>query len=468
MCIRDRPSGDYHKDKKEHGNIYHHVKGTHAIKDHYGKDRKTPYIQIGGSGLHHTDKDHGKLGTKSLNGDTQYRMRVKYHGKNKKTGKVNYSHTVVLGLKNHKKSHVDLDHHSGDIGKKHAMNEARSPLQKLKDFDKMRVFVGKKAIFKSNEKKKEGTKKMSNEKQINQEEIELQEVLTLIQRMKRSRTMRRYSKKIARRKSILSKRIAPKKNLAMRARRAAVRLARKKYAGKKGQRYQSLSVGDKMMVDKRIATKKAIIGKIAKRLLPKVRKAELTRLRSKKKKKVVPVKGSQAREQFDYENQLWEFVEQFDNIKVKDLEAIEEKANKSGEDIITLMEVFDRGLEDWDETMDKSPEQHAFNRLNSFIANGKARELDDDLTEGKLQDADKAKEAGWEAASKAATRKLNRSPQRQEYMRKRLASVKRTQRKQAANEDRDAGVSPALQKALDAVGKTVSYTHLTLPTSDLV
>ena len=81
-------------------------------------------MQIGGSGLHHTSKDHGKLGTKKLNGNTQYRMRVKNHGTNKKTGKVKYSHTVALNLKDHEKSHIDLDHHSSDIAKKHAMNEA--------------------------------------------------------------------------------------------------------------------------------------------------------------------------------------------------------------------------------------------------------------------------------------------------------------------------------------------------------
>jgi hypothetical protein len=104
-----KPSGDYQKDRKEHGNLYHKVEGTHAIRDHYGKDRKTPYIHIGGSGVHHTDADHGKMGTKALNGDTQYRMRVKYHGTNKKTGKVNYSHTAVLNIQNHKKSHIDLD-----------------------------------------------------------------------------------------------------------------------------------------------------------------------------------------------------------------------------------------------------------------------------------------------------------------------------------------------------------------------
>ena len=115
-----KPSGDYHKDLKAHGNLYKPISGTDAIRDHYGKDRKTPYIQIGKSGLHHTDKDHGKIGTKALNGDTKYRMRVKYHGKNK-AGKVNYSHTVLFNLINHKPSHIDLEHHAADIAKKHAM-----------------------------------------------------------------------------------------------------------------------------------------------------------------------------------------------------------------------------------------------------------------------------------------------------------------------------------------------------------
>lgn len=118
-----KPSGDYESDRKEHGNLYHTVKGTKPITDHYGKDRKTPYIQIGKSGLHHTDKDHGKIGTKQLNGDTQFRMRVKRHTMNKTTGKVNYSHTILFNLKNHQGSDIDLDKHSEELGKKHGMKK---------------------------------------------------------------------------------------------------------------------------------------------------------------------------------------------------------------------------------------------------------------------------------------------------------------------------------------------------------
>ena len=117
------PSGDYHKDRKEHGNHYINHKGTGPIRDHYAKDRNTHYIQIGKSGLHHTSSDHGKFGTHELNGNTRFRVRVKSHGRKKvngvKTNQHNYSHTVTMELKDHKPSHIDLDHHSEKLGKEH-------------------------------------------------------------------------------------------------------------------------------------------------------------------------------------------------------------------------------------------------------------------------------------------------------------------------------------------------------------
>jgi hypothetical protein len=113
-----KPSGDYHTDLKM-GNVYHTVKGTQPIRDHYGKDRKTPYMQIGGSGLHHTSSDKGKIGTKPLNGNTQFRARFKARGTDKATGKRKYGALVVLSLKDHQPTHVDLDKHAKDIAKTH-------------------------------------------------------------------------------------------------------------------------------------------------------------------------------------------------------------------------------------------------------------------------------------------------------------------------------------------------------------
>jgi hypothetical protein len=103
-----KPSGDYHKDLQM-GNVYHTHDDAEPIKHHYGKDRKTNYIQIGGHGFYHTGKDEAKLGSPELHGKTQLRARMKNRGTDKKTGKTKYGALVVMGLKDADKSHHDLD-----------------------------------------------------------------------------------------------------------------------------------------------------------------------------------------------------------------------------------------------------------------------------------------------------------------------------------------------------------------------
>jgi hypothetical protein len=103
-----KPSGDYHKDLKM-GNVYHTEKGTKGIQAHYGKDRKTPYIHIGGHGTYHTGSDVAKTGVPELSGNTQLRARMKYRGTDKKTGKKKYGALIVMGLKEPEKSSHDLE-----------------------------------------------------------------------------------------------------------------------------------------------------------------------------------------------------------------------------------------------------------------------------------------------------------------------------------------------------------------------
>ena len=105
----DKPTGDYDKDLKM-GNVYHDHPDAEPIKAHYGKDRKTDYIQIGGGhGFYHTGNDAAKLGSPELQGKTQFRARMKYRGTDKKTGKKKYGALVVMGLKDAEKSHHNLD-----------------------------------------------------------------------------------------------------------------------------------------------------------------------------------------------------------------------------------------------------------------------------------------------------------------------------------------------------------------------
>jgi hypothetical protein len=103
-----KPTGKYEDDLKM-GNVYHNVDSAEPIKAHYGKDRKTDYIQIGkGHGFYHTGNDAAKLGSPELEGSTQLRARMKARGRDK-DGNRTYGALVVMSLKNAPKSHHDLE-----------------------------------------------------------------------------------------------------------------------------------------------------------------------------------------------------------------------------------------------------------------------------------------------------------------------------------------------------------------------
>ena len=117
------------------------------------------------------------------------------------------------------------------------------------------------------------------------EELINERVMTLMQRRKAGIKMRRLRFKIARMRKMKKKRMATSDMLTRRARRQARTMMRKRLGGSKGAKYSSLSPSEKIQMDKRIDSKKAIINKIAKRLLPKVKASELVRLRSARGKK---------------------------------------------------------------------------------------------------------------------------------------------------------------------------------------
>ncbi len=111
---------------------------------------------------------------------------------------------------------------------------------------------------------------------------QLDEALTIQQRRMRAITMRKFKSKIAQGRRRMAKKAATMDKLKVRARKAAIKIIRKKVAGKKGEKYASLSPSEKMLIDKRVAKKKSAIDRIAKKLLPSVRKADLAKLSGKK------------------------------------------------------------------------------------------------------------------------------------------------------------------------------------------
>ena len=275
------------------------------------------------------------------------------------------------------------------------------------------------------------------------ESIELDEAMTMQQRRQRSLTMRKYKGKIAAARKRLKNKKADMGKLKQRARKAAIKIIRKKVAGKKGEQYASLSPAEKTMIDKKVEKKRSAIEKIAKRLLPSVRKQELSRLASAKNESydinaeldlflesmdsslVEPVKKKRFHqmyskksgkllldkrfkafrhlkntetmdepqrtfEKFEDDSYLLAFIEEttndiLDSIGLEESKsdnALLEKAEKSGISVEILSEVYSRGIDCYKDNAHTTPQQWAFARVNSFITGGKITiEEDADLYE---------------------------------------------------------------------------------------
>jgi len=111
------------------------------------------------------------------------------------------------------------------------------------------------------------------------EEIELDEALNLQQRLKRRQLMRRIKSKIKLGRKRAKYKLANKDKLEKRSSKRAREIMRKKLAGSRGENYKDLPLSARQEIDKKIEKKKTIIARLAKRLLPKVRKAEQERLK---------------------------------------------------------------------------------------------------------------------------------------------------------------------------------------------
>jgi hypothetical protein len=79
-------------------------------------------------------------------------------------------------------------------------------------------------------------------------------------------------------------------------------------------------------------------------------------------------------------------IESKGQVTEQDLHSLYLKAEKGGYDFETILEVFVRGIDEWSYGK-HTASQHAFNRVNSFVAEGQAYELDHDLVEDTDGDA---------------------------------------------------------------------------------
>ena len=243
---------------------------------------------------------------------------------------------------------------------------------------------------------------------------EIDEVLNLQQRQARKMIMRRYQNKIERAKELAKKRMAPDKNIKKRAYAEARQIVRKRFAGKKGAEYEKLGPSEKISIDRAIEKKQALIKRIALRLLPRVKAAEQKRLQSFVKGQALVNTGTPEghtkvnesfmafAEKFDTENEKAKLdtgpdegktktvksksknpeIKYYNKFGEQTIDALDRKAEKSGIDVEVLGEVYNRGLDAWNDHPKVTREQYAFARVNSFINKGKSYYAEDaDLVE---------------------------------------------------------------------------------------
>ena len=109
----------------------------------------------------------------------------------------------------------------------------------------------------------------------------LQEVLNIQQRMKKKQAMRRNKAKIAMGRRRAARKMASADVLKRRAQKQARNLIVKKIL--KNRSKSDLSYGSRAALEKMVAKRKGAIDRIARKLLPKVRQKDRTKLQNKGK-----------------------------------------------------------------------------------------------------------------------------------------------------------------------------------------
>lgn len=195
---------------------------------------------------------------------------------------------------------------------------------------------------------------------MNITEETVEEALSFQQRMQRRIMMRRIKNKIARGRRIAQRRKASPEKLKVRAQRQARQVVRKKLAGSRGAAYKDLPMSARQQIDKKVEKKKALISRLAKRLLPKVRKSESERLKRRLTKE---------ENLYGVIQDVLELVER-NNLSESVRRNLEKKSEKYGVDYDLIEAKFvDCKLAYNKDKTTLSEEQWAFNRLNMILAN---------------------------------------------------------------------------------------------------
>lgn len=345
--------------------------GTHVISS--SKEKPTIFHHL--SDLHKQGYEHVHIAG-GEDRASEYEQVKKYNGKEGKHGLYNFK-SITVHSTGERKQGV-----SGTDMRKHAQNN---------DFHNFRKNLPSKLA--ANEKHAKAVFDDTRKGMHLAEHVEiLERVVSLQQRRKRSQTMRRYKSKLARARNIASSRLARETNITARTKKDVKAVIRAKFGGSRGLNYKTLSTNDKIAVDRMINKRLTWAPIIQKRMKPKVRQAEVKRLQARIAHKkyinpLLPKPKKSLKNSVDYNelfkqtfvveqlcleqfNKIYDLVMDEKFINESDEKSLIKKSDKSGVPLTVLKEVYDRGVQEWSEESNKTPQQVAFERVNSFINQG--------------------------------------------------------------------------------------------------
>ena len=217
-------------------------------------------------------------------------------------------------------------------------------------------------------------------------ELEEKKTMSLAQRKKAAQRMKKMAKTSSFKNKVAkkAKKMASPQDLLKRAqKKAKLKLIAK--MGVDTQKYSAMEPQQKMAIDKKLEKKGATIKKIAKKMIPVLKKQEMERIKKVKAKKEEANPCWDGYKQVGMKTgangkQVPNCVPEETQTEAK-IEGLKKKSEKSNITYGILKKVYDRGMAAWKtgHRPGTTPQQWAFARVNSFITGGGARKSDADL-----------------------------------------------------------------------------------------
>lgn len=211
---------------------------------------------------------------------------------------------------------------------------------------------------------------------------ELQEVVSVQSRIKKAARARSMKSRLAFGRRRALRRKASKPVLQRRAQRVARKFMRARIL--RGQKYSSLSYGARVALDKRLKLKSKSVNRLAQKLLPRISSAEQRR---KLGAGFRAPKGLGAAAGVPGVREALELIMREQQLPLSVIQSLQKKSTQSNIAYEVLETVYYRGLADFaaGHRPTLTPQQWAFNRVNSYIHEGLTyHTADKDLAEGAM------------------------------------------------------------------------------------